>query len=671
MHPALVVSKLRAVLLPAFLGALSIYGLLGVAGAIADGAGFQEAVILFAFVAALVTGAALFLTPLSSQPEEASLWAGTSLWLSLFAAALVDRANLLSGDSGECIVVACVGVGVFLALWLPYLWPRRNVLAHASAWTLVGLSLAPYGIASLAAWALNADAWPGVTGALPTLGAAGSAGIVGAGGPAAFGYLSRQPVRSAYALMLAPVVVAVAALELPTLTSDAFVVLLCLGGAVALALGWGLAVRRLGRIEASAGAAALVRRLPFRGVAIAGAVTAATLLWGFALLALVFDATSAQVLAGLRSAGFYAISEVDLARAMLRDEYLWRTEAGGALETSKPASPLEFWARAPGDRWSAVAPSGYRFARDQAHTTGTGLTLAVQGREAVVVLAPQGSPGHSLGIRRGDRIVRLGNWPAEEDGASIPEAWVLPLDFAAKVIVASPDGEERTVEIPAQSMANPRVVHTTTLDAGGRPVGYLVLKGFDRVAEGEVVRVLREFRAAGARALVLDLRYNPGGSIRSVAVIAGAILGERGRGRTLATTHNNRRHRDRDHTVRIRVPEDGGLGVEQLVVITSAHTCSASELLVKALEPYLPVATIGATTCGKPVGSRWFVSGDWAYALISFEVRNARGEGGYFQGLEPTCPAPDDLAHDLGDSREASLAEALRYIETGKCSGRG
>jgi hypothetical protein len=89
---------------------------------------------------------------------------------------------------------------------------------------------------------------------------------------------------------------------------------------------------------------------------------------------------------------------------------------------------------------------------------------------------------------------------------------------------------------------------------------------------------------------------------------------------------------------------------------------------VKGLEPYLAVATVGTTTCGKPVGGAWLDAGDWTYAVISFSVRNVRGEGAYFNGLTPTCQAVDDVSHALGDPREGSLREALRYIATGRCS---
>jgi C-terminal processing protease CtpA/Prc len=200
-------------------------------------------------------------------------------------------------------------------------------------------------------------------------------------------------------------------------------------------------------------------------------------------------------------------------------------------------------------------------------------------------------------------------------------------------------------------------------------VGYVALLRFDRTGEREFVDAMASFRARGVRALVVDLRYNPGGRLYSAAQIAGAIVGERGRGEVFATTHHNSRYRDRDGVLRFQVPAGGGLGAEQLVVITSDASCSASELLVKGLEPYLPVATVGTTTCGKPVGSTAVESGSWRYSVISFAVRNARGEGEYFEGLAPTCVATDDLARELGDTAEASLREALHYLETGRCSG--
>ena len=39
-----------------------------------------------------------------------------------------------------------------------------------------------------------------------------------------------------------------------------------------------------------------------------------------------------------------------------------------------------------------------------------------------------------------------------------------------------------------------------------------------------------------------------------------------------------------------------------------------------------------------------------------------------YDGFAPDCEAEDDLTHELGDPEEASLAEAVFYLETGMCS---
>jgi carboxyl-terminal processing protease len=49
-------------------------------------------------------------------------------------------------------------------------------------------------------------------------------------------------------------------------------------------------------------------------------------------------------------------------------------------------------------------------------------------------------------------------------------------------------------------------------------------------------------------------------------------------------------------------------------------------------------------------------------------LRNANGQGDFFDGFPADCSAADDLQHQLGDTQEASLAEALHFIQTGSCS---
>ena len=90
--------------------------------------------------------------------------------------------------------------------------------------------------------------------------------------------------------------------------------------------------------------------------------------------------------------------------------------------------------------------------------------------------------------------------------------------------------------------------------------------------------------------------------------------------------------------------------------------------MINALRPFMPVVVIGGTTYGKPVGQYGIPFCDKLLAPVSFALRNADGQGDFFDGFAPDCPAPDDADHQLGDPEEGSLKEALTFAATGACS---
>ena len=65
--------------------------------------------------------------------------------------------------------------------------------------------------------------------------------------------------------------------------------------------------------------------------------------------------------------------------------------------------------------------------------------------------------------------------------------------------------------------------------------------------------------------------------------------------------------------------------------------------MINALRPFIPVVIVGDRTYGKPVGQYAIPFCDKILAPVSFQLRNANGEGDFFDGLPADCPAPDDL----------------------------
>jgi C-terminal processing protease CtpA/Prc len=167
--------------------------------------------------------------------------------------------------------------------------------------------------------------------------------------------------------------------------------------------------------------------------------------------------------------------------------------------------------------------------------------------------------------------------------------------------------------------------------------------------------------------LILDLRYNGGGLISVAQHLGGLIGGERTRNQVFVEFFHNDKQTSRNQTLRFPAPANA-LGVSRLVVIATRASASASESVVNSLRPFVPVTVVGDRTYGKPVGQYGFDFCDKTLFPVAFQVRNARGEAEYFDGIPADCAAADDLDHELGESREASIAEALRYLQTGTCS---
>jgi carboxyl-terminal processing protease len=110
------------------------------------------------------------------------------------------------------------------------------------------------------------------------------------------------------------------------------------------------------------------------------------------------------------------------------------------------------------------------------------------------------------------------------------------------------------------------------------------------------------------------------------------------------------------------------LNLDRVVIITTESTCSASELVINCLKPFIDISLIGDTTCGKPVGMYGYDFGDKHINFIELKTVNALNDGDYFDGIPSTCVADDDLERLLGDTQEASLKEALYYLINDSCS---
>jgi len=279
------------------------------------------------------------------------------------------------------------------------------------------------------------------------------------------------------------------------------------------------------------------------------------------------------------------------------------------------------------------------------------------------------SPASEATLARGDRIIEINGQTVAAllDAGGLDDVFG-PSDIGVEgqLIVRRGDTTyqahmiKRLVTIPTVSL-------TKVYETNGRRVGYVAFKNFVQPSFDALDVAFTDLRARQVDELVLDLRYNGGGLVSVAQHLASLIGGSRTGGQVFAEYFHNDRNTFRNKTLRFEQPSNA-LTLDRLFVITTRASASASELVINALRPFMPVLVVGDRTYGKPVGQYAIPFCDKVLAPVSFAVRNANSEGDYFDGIAPTCAAPDDLDSQLGDVNEGSLREALTVIATGRCS---
>jgi C-terminal peptidase prc len=361
-------------------------------------------------------------------------------------------------------------------------------------------------------------------------------------------------------------------------------------------------------------------------------------------------------------------------RDVMSDLYFWYREipALDPVTFDSPEAYLEAIRYLPLDRTfsyiTSRAANDAFFSESQFIGFGFSMSSAVAGELRITDVFPE-SPASEAHLSRGDRIVEINGKTVD----ALLEAGTLGSAFGASEVgvegqmVVTRGTSRIEVQMSKRLVTIPTVSLTRVYDVNGRKVGYVSFKNFVQPSFDALDKAFAELHAKEVNELVLDLRYNGGGLVTVAQHLASLIGGTKTNGQVLSEYFHNDRNAFRNKVLRFE-SQGNALTLDRLVVITTRSSASASELVINALRPFMPVLVIGDRTYGKPVGQYGITFCDKVLAPVSFTLRNANGEGDYFDGIVPTCAAPDDLDRQLGDPQEGSLHEAFNFIATGRCS---
>jgi len=250
---------------------------------------------------------------------------------------------------------------------------------------------------------------------------------------------------------------------------------------------------------------------------------------------------------------------------------------------------------------------------------------------------------------------------------------------------------DKTTHITSLSVASypiNSVLCDSVYNVGTKTVGYVVFNQFlGASAQTELTNTINRFQSRGVKYLIVDLRYNGGGSIETCEKFSSMIAPSSANGKTMYSYKMNaaltQYYASKKENLTTNFIKINSIEPTQLYFIVSGNTASASELLINNLRPYYAgnLFLIGETTYGKPCAF-WSTpigytenqttpkSGYDLYA-VSLEMVNANNEGGYYAGMTPgAAKYPGVEAYDSfnlawGDVNDLCLKQAINHISSG------
>lgn len=220
---------------------------------------------------------------------------------------------------------------------------------------------------------------------------------------------------------------------------------------------------------------------------------------------------------------------------------------------------------------------------------GIGARVNLSEGGLTIVMVFPGSPAEKAGLKPGDSIRAVNGEPVA--GMSGVQEAVLkvqgPKDTTVKLLIL------RVGQAQPQEMSLVRGeirIPSATLDKR-EDIAYVRLLQFTERSDSEMELVLAEALNTGSRALILDLRDNPGGPLETVVSTTSLFLKKGQIVLTVADRAGGRSDR--------KASDDGLASTIPMVVLVNQHSASGSEVLAGALQDHKRAIVAGSKTTGK------------------------------------------------------------------------
>src|SRR6185503_19716744 len=219
-----------------------------------------------------------------------------------------------------------------------------------------------------------------------------------------------------------------------------------------------------------------------------------------------------------------------------------------------------------------------------------------------------------------------------------------------ELTVKKANGQVRSVQLRKEKMdgADEDIVKSFLLN-GVKKIGYVSLPGFYTEWENEggsscandVAKEIVKLKKENIHGLILDLRFNGGGSLAEALDLAGIFIEE---GPLSLIKEKNGK------IITLKDPNRGTIYDGPLLVLVNGQSASASEVVAASLQDYNRALIAGSATFGKATAQQVFplqsgtsvVTKENGYAKITLEkLYRVTGKATQRNGVIPDIPIPD------------------------------
>ncbi|MCE2955855.1 MAG: S41 family peptidase [Bacteroidota bacterium] len=236
----------------------------------------------------------------------------------------------------------------------------------------------------------------------------------------------------------------------------------------------------------------------------------------------------------------------------------------------------------------------------QGNFEGIGIEFSIFNDTLTVVAALSGGPSEAVGLRPGDKIVKVND-------KVIANTKLTNLDVMR--YLKGPKGTEVKIEVMRKGKKEPITftiirdkIPQFSVDAAylvAPDIGYIKVNRFSQNTHQEVHDAMIKLRKEGMKKLVLDLQGNPGGYMDQAIAIADEFLPK---GEKIVFTKGQEKRYDEDALA----TEKGDFEKGDLIVLVNEGSASASEIVSGALQDNDRALVVGRRSFGKGLVQRPF-----------------------------------------------------------------